>query len=415
MDRVVVILGAGASISNFDPPLTTLSLTEAVRDSSRWSDLLDRYHKIAQSANTIDRQAVTDLISRLTDLGAKYNFEDYAEIIDKMASYTYGSNSDEKILHTAIRFLNPKPGFHALHTWTAVPFLLRQLIAERIQEKHECEVAKDYQEQALALGSFMAYLFSIVDLSVVSFNYDDVLNEASRSANVILEDGFKSSYFDAADYINGQSIVAFPHGHARFVLDGNGLRQYPTMHEANQKRLDNLYCATRDGTEYLISGPNSYSFNTFLTSGRDKDNSFNMNPYAAYYQRLASDLLRARVVIVIGFSFRDAHICRLLINFTKVRSDNILFVIDYKQEQIDISVELTKPESLIARLLNAAGVHSVPMSSIFPTRSYVLQDGVDDLNANGVGEIYPQIKMCKFGLAPFLRDYRSIMGQTCNL
>jgi len=414
MDRVVLILGAGASIEYFDPPLTTASLTATVCDQSRWTSLLGRYHAIAQGANTIEPQALSDLLTWLRGRGPSLNFEDYAEVIDKVASYSFDSVGG-KVLHTAIRFLGGTLNHYPMHTWTAVPFLLRQMISERIQEKHDSERSSNYDHQIQDLGAFLKHLFDSVDLSVVSFNYDEILREALQTAGVVLEDGFNSDYFKSADYLNGHSILAYPHGHARFVLDDHGLRQFPTMAEANKSRLENLYGAGRNETRYLLSGPNSYNFNTFLTSGRDKDNSFNGNPYAAYYQRLAYDLLQARVVIVAGFSLQDAHICRLLINFRKNRTDNTILVVDYEPRDVDMFKSFTSPCSLIAQLLDTVDVHGIPMSGNFTSQRYALQAGVNELNSTGAGEIFPQIKMCKVGLSGFLSDFKSILRRTCSL
>lgn len=285
MQRIVLIIGAGASIEYFDPPLTTASITSDVCDKSKWTKLLKRYHDIANGANTIQARAVSDLLSWLSGQGQDQNFEDYAEVIDKVASYSFDSTGN-KVLHTAIRYLKGQLMEYSMHTWTAVPFLYRQMIAERIQEKQDREKSADYDRLVYALGGLFKYLSGKSDLSLVSFNYDDIIRDALVSAGIILEDGFKSDYFSSTDYLNGQSVLSYPHGHARFVLDSHGMRQLSTMADANRSRLENLHGATRRKTRYILTSPNSFGFNTFLTSGRDKDDSFNLNPYAAYYHRL---------------------------------------------------------------------------------------------------------------------------------
>ena len=158
MDRVVVILGAGGSVQYFDPPLTTGLLSTAVCDAAKWTDLLNRYHRIARGANTIERQAVLDLLVQLQALGPKRNFEDYVEIVDKIASYAFDRSSD-KILHMVINFLQGRLECYPMHTWTAVPFLFRQLIAERIEEKHASEQIHDYRSRIQDLGLFFKHLF----------------------------------------------------------------------------------------------------------------------------------------------------------------------------------------------------------------------------------------------------------------
>jgi len=414
MERVVLILGAGASVPYFDPPLTTTALTEAVCNRSRWTDILQRYHAIAQGANTIEKRAVFDLLDWLQNPGVQQNFEDYIEITDKVASYAFDSTGNT-IFHAVVKFLQGKLNFYSLHTWTAVPFLFRQLIAERIEEKHRCETSPRYYDLVAGLGCLLKHLSQGRDLSVVTFNYDDVLLDALSSVGIVIEDGFGREYFDAQDYLNGHSIMGFPHGHCRFVLDGNGLRRYHSIKEANEKRLGNLYGAQIDETRYLLGGSNCYNFNTFMTSGRDKDSSFNTNPFAAYYQRLAHDLLYTKVVIVIGFSLQDAHICRLLVNYRKLRPENRILVVDYDPNPIDVVRSFKDPSSLIYRLLDTVDVHSIPLSGNLANYGYRLQTGVDELNNTGVGDIYLKISYCKLGLDGFLADHQGILHRTCSL
>ena len=116
----VVIFGAGASEPFFLPPLSTASLTELVRDWSKWDDILSRYHAIARLANPIQLPAIRELLNRIQKVCDDPNFEDITDIIDKVASYHF-DHTHHKSLHAAIACLEPSLLRYPTHAWTAVP------------------------------------------------------------------------------------------------------------------------------------------------------------------------------------------------------------------------------------------------------------------------------------------------------
>lgn len=417
MDKIVLIFGAGASLQFFDPPMRTKELTDKVLDKNLWEDLIIRYQKVANGRDEINKQAVFDLLDRMKKLKGDHNFEDFIEIADKVASYSF-DKSDEKIFHSVIKIFDGKLcNYFNHHTWTEVPFLFRQLVSEQIGIFKQKNQRKDYLILSQQLGEFIQFLSIGHDLSVFSLNYDDVLLEALNTSKVILEDGFKHKYFSPKDFLLGGSILAFLHGHARFVLDSEGMYKYDSIIEANYQRLCKLYAANPNDTQYILNdSPNCYSFNTFIVTGRDKDTSFNINPYSAYYQRLAVDLLNSETVIIIGYSFQDPHINRMLRNYRKMSSKNQILVIDYISNPINILNSFPNGSSLIGRILDSSDVTSIGVKHNPTNHTYTYngQDDINQINAHGYGSLCPQIAFCKIGIEAFLQNFKAILQSVCS-
>ena len=239
-----------------------------------------------------------------------------------------------------------------------------------------------------------------------TFNYDDVLPQTVLAGNIPLETGFISGRFDSTKFLKAPSVLAFPHGHARWVQDSDGIREFASVSEANCWRLSHLNDSGNEETIYINDEPWSYDFNTFLTTGQDKESSFNRNPYCAYYQRLAQDLTEADRVVVVGYSFRDPHIDRLLLNFLRLQESNKVLVVDYWKSNIDIVEEFASHTGFLKRVLETHNVGSIPLSKGSTSYSYQYQDQLDETNKNGYGFLCPQIWIDKRGYDKFLFEWQ---------
>jgi hypothetical protein len=183
-----------------------------------------------------------------------------------------------------------------------------------------------------------------------------------------------------------------------------------SIDEANRERFQRLYSHTGDEAAYVREAATSYTFNTSMVTGRDKDSAFDANPYSAYYQRLASDLRTADRVIVIGFSFGDRHIVRLLMNFLRLNPANRLLVVDYHPSPVEMMASFTNTGSLLHRALSAFDIDSLPLHGNFAQHTYANQSGIDDLNRTGCAEIYPRLVFYKEGFASFLGEYAAALS-----
>ncbi len=415
MGSIVLILGAGASAPFFEPPLCTDTLTEAVKDKELWENLIRRYKEVARSTNPIEEQAIFDLLEEL-ELVCDFNFEDIVEIVDKTTSYSLDS-SNSKIYHALINLHQGRcRNNYPEHTWDVVPFLFRQLISEKIELFQEERRHSNYDESIAVFNKFLGFLSSHSKLSVFSFNYDDVLFDALKIRNHSLADGFHDTgYFNPSSFFKSESVVAFPHGHARFVCDDNGVCLKRLISNANKTRFKNLYNITHEQTKYIIDAPNCYSFNSFIITGRDKETSFNQNPFASYYQRMAADLLAAKLVIIAGYSFQDPHISRLLFNYRKLNPDNQILIVDLREQDLEVIGGFANTDSLIGRILRELDVSGIPLKqfSLEHPLEYQLeyrnQQDIDQLNRNGYGKLFHQINFYKKGFLCFLQSPKSIL------
>jgi hypothetical protein len=199
----------------------------------------------------------------------------------------------------------------------------------------------------------------------------------------------------------------YPHGHVTFVPTSEGIRCLGDGDAANEARLEGL--GRNDGRTTMAidssASRDTYGFNTFLVSGVMKDGAFNKNPFSAYYQRLAGDLLDADEVLVLGYSFGDTHLNRLLSNFLDLRSENQILIVDYLDPPIDVAAEYLKPGSFVNRVLHGLFKRSLPVRLGDGPPVYRLASKVVAINTIGRGWLYPRVFLCKSGYETFLTEH----------
>jgi hypothetical protein len=183
--------------------------------------------------NAIEQADVTGLIQRFLTVKPSMNFEELIECVDKVSSFHLGS--DAKLLHVLLKVLNVTRDYPGT-IWMDVPFLARQLVAEFIVDSPRstgCAGISAVQR------SFLATLKAQGPVCIYSLNYDETLYESA--AGLDLDNGFRGSRFSAYEFLNAESVLAFPHGHVRYLYHGrDGVAYEPDGAEATRKRFDNL-------------------------------------------------------------------------------------------------------------------------------------------------------------------------------
>ena len=458
MAKTVIIFGAGASTPFFCPPITTDALTCLVQEETKWKSLLERYTTAMGNEDcVVNWDPILCLIQRARNIKKNLNFEQLIELIDKYSSYAIGNsvhaNSEigiqSKRQHDLLnffyvnRFSGHKPmargevpvhlkmivkviekfnrqlklGFFKVkrpleydHYWDRVPFLFRQMIAETIGKWDSQFRSPDYCNLLTKQSEFLSGQLQQGNLSVYTFNYDDILPQTVIVGEIPLETGFVCGRFNSVKFLQAPSVLAFPHGHARWTQDDCGIRSFSSISVANSWRLKHLSDSGFEETSPYVDAPGAYNFNTFLTTGQDKEPSFSHNPYCAYYQRLAHDLLCANAVIVAGYSFRDPHIDRLLLNFLDLRpKDNKVLVIDRLEDDIDLIQEFMDTEGFLRRVLCKHGVTSVQVTDT-ENPLYKYADQLENTNKVGYGCLCPQIWIYKHGYRKFLSEWQTVLG-----
>lgn len=397
-----LLLGAGAATECYDPPLTTLRVTEAVTDPARWEDLLKRYTALMDKANHIECADVLDLLRRLRALDPAMTFEELIECIDKVSSFHF---TGRKLFHDLLAVLRAKKDYP--HTvWTDVPFLARQLIAEFITGHRR---AADFQSFVVQQRSFLAALQSQGPVCIYSLNYDDTLYESTEGLS--FDNGFRGAHFSVYDFFSAKNAIAFPHGHVRYLHGGrDGITYDPDATAATRKRFERLR-DPHDETLTVIDHPYAYVFDTFLVTGQMKDHALDRNPYAATYQRLAQDLSASDELIIVGYGLGDLHLNRLITNYLAQQPTHRIIVVTMKRDVLDVYAGY-RPGGWSYTLLTTLGINSLPLTgSGWEDLHYRHLDDVALLNERGYGTVYPKITYFKDGYRSFLSSYAAVLEE----
>ena len=406
----------------YSPPLNTCTITRQVQDEKIWNSLLQRYAATipCDFECSVELGPILSLISRARDIWKCLNFEQLIEMVDKYSSFSLddlprpqgGNETPPKHQHLVFRFLNANlPCQHGQY-WQMVPFLFRQIIAETIENWDSDSRSADYCDLVFRQSELLARQLEQGDLSVYTFNYDDVLPQTLiANGRPLLETGFHSGRFDSERFLKASSIIAFMHGHARWLWDDCGMRCFNSITKANRWRLDHLFNLGLGETMELADSSRAYDFNTFLTTGQDKEPSFSRNPYSAYYHRLASDLMCADSVIVVGYSLNDPHIDRLLLNYLVIQPKrNKVLVIGCWKHDINPMQAYLSVGNTLQRYLKGLDIEDIPVTESLELPSEWV-DRIEKTNSNGYGFVYPQMWIYKNGYGRFLSEWQTVLNE----
>ncbi|MBN9352252.1 MAG: SIR2 family protein [Chitinophagaceae bacterium] len=396
----ILILGAGASIPFYDPVLSSERLKTVISDRCRWNDLVDRYRRAMndENVNMVNVPAIMCVLNRINNEHPNYNFEQIIEFIDKICSFNFNPGRDSKIFHDILFYYNAKPQNAADHVWTFVPFLFRQLIAEDVANLHANHKVGGYDDLTQLQTKFISSISNGQSINIFTLNYDEIIWDAIRNLDFVSGFG-NEGRFDIKTFLSAKKTISFPHGHSRFSYDDHGILLHADSQKANDSRLGHIGDSDDVQTVCLIDGSYCYSFNTFISTGQQKEPTFDLNPYAAYYQKFASDCLKATKIYIVGYSFSDPHFNRMLLNFLAIARTNRIVIVDRILENICLAYEFMKHESLIQKIFDLFGISRIPMDN---------SQREDDLNRNGFAEITPQIILYKKGYDVFLYDFNKI-------
>lgn len=405
----ILILGAGASIPFYDPRLSTKHLTTVISDQNRWSYIVKRYTNImSANPNTVSTQTVLQVLKSITQAHPDYNFEQIIEIYDKISSFNFDPRQNSKILHDILRHYGATAPNIANHVWTCVPFLFRQLITEEVANLHANHKAATYNNLSQLQTNFVSSISNGQTINIFTLNYDEIILDAIQNLNFITGFNYQGR-FDVRTFLAAPKTISFPHGHSRFSYDDEGILYHANSQTANIYRLNHIGAIDSTQTKYLTESSYAYSFNTFISTGQQKEPTFDVNPYAIYYQKFASDCLKANKIYVVGYSFSDPHFNRMLLNFLKISQSNKIIIVDYLPNPICVVSEFTNTESLFHRIFSLLGYTSIPMRGTNSNNvKYLYSAEENALNDIGFAEIYPKIFFYKKGYDNFLNQFNTL-------
>lgn len=402
----ILILGAGASIPFYNPRLSTAHLTTVISDQNKWNNIVGRYTQImGANTNMVNTQTVLQVLGNITQAHPTYNFEQIIEIYDKISSFNFDPLPNSKILHDILRLYGATAPNIANHVWDCVPFLFRQIITEEVADLQANHKVATYNNLTQLQSDFVSSISKGQSINIFTLNYDEIIFDAIQNLNYVT--GFDNQgRFNVNTFLLANKTISFPHGHSRFSFDDDGILFHADSQTANTYRLNHIGAHDRTQTRYLTNSSYAYSFNTFISTGQQKEPTFDVNPYSTYYQKFASDCLKADKIYVVGYSFSDPHFNRMLLNFLKISPTNKIVIVDYLPNQISIVAEFMNQDSLLHKIFNQLGVTSIPMHRNAQDYFYLQQE--QDLNNNGFSEIYPQIILYKNGYDTFLNQFNAI-------
>ena len=414
-----LIFGAGASIPFFNPTLDTAYLTEKVCSQAEWERMRDLYiQHHGKNQQMLDAGIIIQVINDIKRIQPEVNFEQIAEVIDKISSWGFDRIPCHNMLNMLVFIFNL--GFQPRYSspfgieWQDVPFLLRQIIAETILDLKNNHKSADYQKLIEQQREFVrAICDRDEDVNVISLNYDECILESLEGLG--FEKGFRPTDYnylmqmDIHSFLQAQKVVYFPHGHIRFMFtDNDNVTYYTDSNMANQERWENIDGSMLGSTATVTPGKFAYNYNTFLSTGQTKDEGFNHLPYAVYYQRMAVDLYKSDTVFIIGYSFGDDHINRLLRSFIKMDRQNRVIIVGFNPYQIDLTDTSENSNSTIHKIHYYLGTDW----QLTYTEGMGLMANnpheIDKINTRGYGQLFPQVYFYRLGYEAFLDSFNSI-------
>lgn len=414
-----IVLGAGASIPFFNPQLNTRYLTEKVCDLVEWQRVIAKYRNINPYTVITSPNDVVAIILQILEIRPKATFEQIAEIIDKISSFGYDSipihNMFNLLLCVMNQNANLQPQYNINYYWHHIPFLLREIIAEAIIDLENNHKSEKYDQLISLQREFIRTVCQKDnEISVMSLNYDDCLFESLDGLG--FTNGFTqvtpryAQQIDIYRFMHAKKVCYFPHGHLKFqFVDNDNVTFWDDSNQANEERWAGTTNSTIGSTLQLLNGTFSYNYNTFLTTGQTKDDIFNHMPYAIYYQRLAVDLFKSDIVYLIGYSFGDQHVNRLLRSFIELNPNNRIYIIDYYPNDVTMLDEQSHPNNMILKIYYYLGTKWQVMYTPGIGMSPANPLDIDNLNKCGYGELFKHVTFYKKGYEEFLNEFWSVI------
>ncbi len=123
---------------------------------------------------------------------------------------------------------------------------------------------------------------------------------------------------------------------------------------------------------------------------------------------MAVDLYKSNTVYIIGYSFGDDHINRLLRSFIKRNNENRVIIVDFNPDQIDMTDTSNSDNSIIHKIHYYLGTDWLLTYSVGMVLMADNPQEIDNINTGGYGQLFPQVYYYKWGYEYFLGHFAEI-------
>lgn len=390
LNKVLVLFGAGASIPFFESHekeslLTTQAINKAIVDEDLWKNALVHNSELRESIPHIFL-----LLNKIKEiLGDTANFEDIAEIVDMVGAFCRDRFSSSVSVFTNLICPNVysidcsslfKNGFLS-PSYKYLPYFYREIIAEYISNLYT-KLPTCYNTMVQLQSEFLKHLAEKYEnIKLFTLNYDDCISDSIVESKIDFTNGFDSEMsFNDALYFRSKYSISYLHGHIRMV---NRSRYYATM----VRNIDKARCFRQSNysSPFAPDGANEgqNDFNIFITTGKSKDTSLNYIPYTAYYSKLAYDAFDSNTLFIVGYSFNDLHVNRLIEHYLSIDAHSHMVIVDYVPRDEQGVADLTKYKTSLSQFVRWNGFYGVEdLSNIFDSDTEN-----NSINRNGYGWI----------------------------
>jgi hypothetical protein len=301
--------------------------------------------------------------------------------------------------------------------WRDVPFIFREIIAESILELENNYKGTNYKKlSGLQTAFFNSICQRSDEVSILSFNYDDCVYDSLEGLGFVT--GFSkyqsedSRLFDTNAFMMAKKAAYFPHGHVKFQFtDAQNVTFWLDSQKADSERWRGLDYPGRGATITVIPSKFAYNFNTFITTGQTKDDALNHQPYSAYYQRLAFDIAKSSIIYIIGYSFGDEHVNRLLRSFLYFNPNNKVVIVDKYDSAITLTNEFLDSDNIIGKIHTLFETIWRMRVSAWSQKLTYDQASCEQLNQRGYGKLFDQVYFYKKGYDSYLNEFENVINE----
>lgn len=396
----LLLFGAGASIP-FYPTLNTNYLTKQIGNWENWKRIIELYNQ--NSTFKIDYTQILPLLKSIKSNTPDANFEEICGYIDSITDIltdleNKSNDKYDKITNTLLKCKIINLSLSPISNIKYLPYLFRCLIIDTFLN---VERSKNYCKLITLQEKFIkTFTATSKNSSIVSLNYDNILNE---TIGTIFYNGYDKKQpgfmpFSCSSFFQADKTISYLHGNIKFYYTLSDIKYSFEKTFNTKERIEMLLTQKYLSEQYLPTNIENHSYNVFITTGIEKNISMDYLPYSIYYTKFAADICKSSSIISIGYSFRDQHVNRILSSFLNMKRKNRIIIVDYNESN-NISLNDFYSEGNILY-----EIYRVFLCQI-PTNNH--QEFIN-INTKGYGFVTDQILYYKLGYEFFLNEYNNI-------